>query len=94
VLTVGVDLAAEPLGTAVAAIEWSTEGAMVRNLVLGASDDQIIDLMIGADKVGIDCPLGWPGPFVEFVVAHRTGWPAATGGARWPTGPPTRPFAG
>jgi predicted nuclease with RNAse H fold len=73
VLTVGVDLAAEPLGTAVAAIEWSNEGAAVRDLVLGASDNQIIDLMVGADKVGIDCPLGWPEPFVEFVVAHREG---------------------
>ncbi len=25
------------------------------------------------DKAGIDCPLGWPAPFVEFVSAHHAG---------------------
>jgi hypothetical protein len=26
-----------------------------------------------ADKAGIDCPLGWPEVFVEFVTAHQRG---------------------
>ena len=23
-------------------------------------------------KAGIDCPLGWPAPFVAFLTAHQT----------------------
>lgn len=36
-----------------------------------ADDPVILDLMEGADKVGIDCPLGWPGAFVQFVTTHH-----------------------
>ncbi|WP_281398007.1 hypothetical protein [Actinomadura alba] len=28
---------------------------------------------MNADKAGIDCPLGWPDAFVDFVTAHRAG---------------------
>lgn len=33
-ITVGVDLAAEPRGTAVAIVDWSAAGAVVRELVV------------------------------------------------------------
>jgi hypothetical protein len=36
VITVGVDLAAEPKGTAVASIDWSDGRAVIRDLVIGA----------------------------------------------------------
>jgi len=80
VLTAGVDLAADPAGTAVAAISWSAAGAAVRMVTLPADDDVIVELAGHADKIGIDCPLGWPDEFVAFVSAHRTGPVAIPGG--------------
>lgn len=36
-------------------------------------DGQIIEAATGCDKLGIDCPLGWPVPFVEFISGHQNG---------------------
>jgi predicted nuclease with RNAse H fold len=72
VITVGVDLAAEPKTTAVAVVDWS-RGARVTALACPADDNVIVALAAGATKIGIDCALGWPEPFVEFVLAHRAG---------------------
>jgi predicted nuclease with RNAse H fold len=69
--TVGVDLAAEATNTAVAWLDWSPRGAAVRDLVLGADDDVIVEAVSQADKAGIDCPFGWPESFVTFISAHR-----------------------
>jgi predicted nuclease with RNAse H fold len=85
-LTVGVDLAAEAARTAVAWIDWSVGGARVRKIDLGADDDLIVAAIMAADKAGIDCPLGWPDRFVEFVSAHRAGRvevPSDTPGRDW-----------
>jgi predicted nuclease with RNAse H fold len=73
VLTAGVDLAADPAGTAVASLSWSAGGATVSVVALPADDDTIVELAGRAGKIGIDCPLGWPDAFVAFVGAHRTG---------------------
>lgn len=72
-LTVGVDLAAEPAGTAVARVEWRAGRAIVRHIAWGADDSAILAALAEADKVGIDCPLGWPDAFVAFVTAHQGG---------------------
>lgn len=72
-ITVGVDLAAEPKGTAVAIVKWTSAGAVVRELVVGADDATVCSAAAGADKVGIDCPFGWPVPFLDFLAEHRTG---------------------
>ncbi len=72
-ITVGVDLAAEPKGTAVALIEWSDSGAKLEALFVGADDNSVIDVSKAADKIGIDCPLGWPEDFVSFLVGHQSG---------------------
>lgn len=72
-ITGGVDLAAEAKGTAVATIAWSDSGAHLRDLVLGAEDDVIADAATSVDKLGIDWPLGWPTPFVEFISRHSAG---------------------
>jgi predicted nuclease with RNAse H fold len=69
--TVGVDLAAEPRTTAVAVIEWRPGTAQVSTVRMPADDSMVLDLMDGADKVGIDYPLGWPDAFVQFVTAHH-----------------------
>jgi predicted nuclease with RNAse H fold len=69
--TVGIDLSAEPKKTAAAAISWTDATAEVE-WVRERQDDQALLLAVeGADKVGIDCPLGWPEPFIDFVTAHR-----------------------
>jgi predicted nuclease with RNAse H fold len=86
VLTVGVDLAAEAIRTAVAWVEWSPGRAELTRLTVGMADDEIVEALLRADKAGIDCPLGWPVPFVEFVTAHQAGHvevPADTAGRAW-----------
>ena len=72
-LTIGVDLAAEPDRTAVALVEWRPERAEVRDVIWGTDDATILAAMKEAGKAGVDCPLGWPEAFVAFVVAHQAG---------------------
>jgi predicted nuclease with RNAse H fold len=85
-LTVGVDLAAGAVKTAVAWIEWSSGAVSVRDIRTGADDVQVIEAITGADKSGIDCPFGWPEPFIDFVSAHRAGkvvTPEGVAGLDW-----------
>ncbi|MGC5015148.1 DUF429 domain-containing protein [Streptosporangium sp. DT93] len=79
-LTVGVDLAAEAVRTAVAWLDWSEDGARVTRIEIQADDDVIVEAIMGADKAGVDCPIGWPDAFVDFVVAHRAGHVQVPGG--------------
>lgn len=57
--------------TAFAGIDWAKDRAKLVSLMLGATDQHIVEASSGADKVGIDCALGWPERFVDFVVNHR-----------------------
>ncbi|TDD15035.1 DUF429 domain-containing protein [Nonomuraea diastatica] len=85
-LTIGVDLAAEAARTAVAWLDWSGGRARLVNVRTGADDDVIVEAAMGAGKAGIDCPLGWPDRFVDFVTAHRAGHvqvPAGLAGRAW-----------
>jgi uncharacterized protein DUF429 len=90
-MTVGVDLSVQPKKTGVAWIDWSSSGARVRDLVLDPGDEDAADELITravmeADKAGIDCPLGWPEKFVEFISAHQAGnviVPAEVAGREW-----------
>jgi predicted nuclease with RNAse H fold len=75
VRTVGVDLAVQATHTAVAVVEWRAGRAQLVDVEIPADDDVVLQLSARADKVGIDCPLGWPEPFVEFLRAHRTSAP-------------------
>ena len=70
-LTAGVDLAAEAKRTAVAVVEWNAGQATLISVCRGADDDVILNAMAKADKVGIDCPLGWPHDFVAFISSHH-----------------------
>lgn len=69
--TVGIDLAAEPANTAIAVIEWRSPVVRVVAAELPGTDDAVLSHAQEADKVGIDCPLGWPDAFVEFLNAHH-----------------------
>jgi len=73
VITAGLDLAAMPERTALASIEWAGTRAVIRDLIHPAGDGVILETIGQAGKTGIDCPLGWPDAFVDFVAAHRSG---------------------
>ena len=79
-ITVGIDLAAQPKGTAVCEIEWTVGRADVRSIRVGADDEVLLRAFGAGEKVGIDAPFGWPDAFVEAVAAHREG-------RRWPEEP-------
>jgi hypothetical protein len=83
--TAGVDLAAEPKGTALAVIEWGTDAATLASLELGVADARIVAAAGQVDKLGIDCAFGWPDAFVEFVSAHAAAvaGPPIDGGMAW-----------
>jgi predicted nuclease with RNAse H fold len=69
-LVAGIDLAAEPKGTALALIEWNNDQAKLQELFLGVDDSQIVEATKGANKIGIDCAFGWPVEFFEFLSQH------------------------
>lgn len=87
-LTLGVDLAAADERTATALVAWSDHRAEVRALHRGVSDGDLVEAIRAADKAGVDCPLGWPAPFVAFLVAQQTGrlTPPDADGASWRRG--------
>jgi predicted nuclease with RNAse H fold len=75
-----------PDRTAIAVVEWHGGAARLLRARLGAEDDDILRAADGAAKVGIDCPVGWPDAFVDFVAAYRGGYVAAAsegGSPRW-----------
>ena len=87
-ITVGVDLAAEPAGTGVAVLEWGRGVAHVVDLRCDVADAPLVDAVLAADRAGIDCPFGWPDAFVDLVVDHRAGRlaPPASSGRPWRRG--------
>ncbi len=84
--TAGVDLAAEPKGTALAVIDWSATTATLVDLQVGVADEAIVSVAASVEKLGIDCAFGWPDDFVDFMVAHsRIDYdvPGVDGGIAW-----------
>jgi len=71
VITAGIDLAAEPKGTALALIDWSDRSGKLIDLQVGVADSVIVEDVSNAGKIGIDCALGWPMEFVDFVSNHN-----------------------
>lgn len=78
-----MDLSSQAAKTAICAITWREDGtACVEPLTLPAVDEAVISACCSsAVKVGIDCPLGWPEPFISAISVHRDG-------GRWPGGKP------
>jgi predicted nuclease with RNAse H fold len=72
-LTVGVDLSAEIDNTCMATVHWASGRASVRRVQTQVGDPDIVGAAKAADKIGIDCPFGWPALFVEYVRAHEAG---------------------
>jgi predicted nuclease with RNAse H fold len=72
-LAVGVDLSAEDLKTWMSSLEFDTAGARLVSLEAHVSNAQIVAAAVPADVLGIDCPLGWPVAFVDFINEHTHG---------------------
>lgn len=70
-ISAGIDLSAEPKGTALALLEFNNKKAKLVLLEQGLEDQDLIDKTINADKIGIDCALGWPIKFFEFLRDHQ-----------------------
>jgi predicted nuclease with RNAse H fold len=70
VLTLGIDLASQPLHTAACFIEWSAGRARVGRVAVNLTDTDVLGMVDDADKAGIDAPFGWPDEFVGAVSAH------------------------
>ena len=79
--TAGVDLASQDSHTALAEIGWHGRTAALQSVHMGVGNDEIADAAGRVDLVGIDCPLGWPSAFVDFVTASRDGTLAANAAA-------------
>ena len=71
-LTVGVDFAAQAKKTAACVIRWTVASARVEQLEIGLDDAAFCAFDDPRfDRVGVDCPFGWPTPFVEAITAHH-----------------------
>ena len=66
-LIAGLDLAAQPKGTALAVLDWSAQNAKLVSLQLSVTDEEIVSSTQDCIKLGIDCALGWPAAFIDFV---------------------------
>lgn len=83
----GIDLAADQARTALAVLREDEPGGrvVVASAVLGVSDDDLVAAVAEATKVGVDVPVGWPEPFVDFLRGHADGAVSApeSTGADW-----------
>jgi len=77
-VTVGIDLAAQPSNTAVCAVTWG-KSVIVDVPTTTADDGFLLDMIVRADRVGIDVPLGWPLPFVRALTLYHHGQPWRAG---------------
>ena len=69
-MTAGVDLAAEPKGTALALVKWEKNRATLTELILGVTDELLVSTAASVERFGIDCALGWPEEFRLFLDGH------------------------
>jgi predicted nuclease with RNAse H fold len=67
----GIDLAAQPESTAICITVWEETGVAVEDLRCGLNDEELVESMLGVERVGLDAPLGWPDDFVQSVGDHH-----------------------
>jgi predicted nuclease with RNAse H fold len=68
-ITLGVDLSAQPKATACCALVWESEAAEVLRLESGFDDAALVQLVeeLQPAKVAIDAPFGWPLEFTRTI---------------------------
>ena len=71
-LIAGIDLAAEPKGTAVSVVDWTGGKARLVELQLNTTDADLLEITKPSKMIGIDCAFGWPVDFVKFVNEHAS----------------------
>jgi hypothetical protein len=67
-------------------MDWSADRAQLIDLKLGVSDETIVAIAPEVSKLGIDCALGWPIEFVDFLKQHsmiESTDPTFDGGLAW-----------
>ncbi len=69
-LIAGLDLAAESKGSALAVLDWAQNRVKLVSLKVSVSDNSVVELAPNSAKLGIDCALGWPIDFVDFVKSY------------------------
>lgn len=77
----GVDLAAGARKTYACGLQ-ERNGALLGEIFASCTDDRLLELAEGREKVAIDAPFGWPSAFVDALQAHRRfeAWPAPDDG--------------
>ena len=72
VITVGIDVAAQPERTAGCWIRWDNGAGTVEQVEQPLADDRLRSILAddSVNKVGIDVPLGWPTAFVAAIGAY------------------------
>lgn len=63
----GIDLAADPKYTGLATLHDYGTGLVLDTLTVGVTDDELVHAVQQANRTGVDVPLGWPQPFVQFI---------------------------
>ena len=77
----GADLSAEPTNTWLAVLDWQPGRATLVGLESKVSNARLVERAVDCAKIGIDCPFGWPVPFLDFVAEHMGGDVAPRPGA-------------
>jgi hypothetical protein len=70
--TVGVNLSATAIRTALVTIDWTKDGAQVSAPLMGLSDAELVLRLADAEWAGFDAPFGWPQAMVNSVYAYTT----------------------
>lgn len=80
-VTLGIDLSAQPAGTAACRLAWGQEQVVALTLDADLDDRALTDLHSGASRVAIDAPFGWPRAFVAALVEWDSSgtWPSVAG---------------
>jgi hypothetical protein len=72
-LTIGIDLAAQPAGTAVCLLRWAPDGrGMVAKITVGHSNESLLQMMVDREvsRLAIDSPFGWPTEFIDEITSY------------------------
>lgn len=70
---IGVDLSAGAAHTAICTVTVQDAALLVQAPLRPVDDDLLLEVLTSlapGDVLGLDCPFGWPLPFVQAVAAH------------------------
>jgi hypothetical protein len=75
-VSMGIDVASQPAGTAACWVRWDGAGATIESIEHELDDRRLAAILAEpVAKIGLDVPLGWPDAFVEAIGDHHGGRP-------------------